>query len=340
MTTEVPKRGEKAHHRPGGGFRNPWPTANGDAQPSVLRWWWERTRAHLPPDPAPRDLPPGESRIASPHAPAGELRATWIGHATFLLQIGALNILTDPHWSDRASPFRFAGPHRLAPPGVDLDDLPPIHAVIISHDHYDHLDEWTVRQLEQRFGDEIVWFTPLGYTEWLRRRGIRSVVELDWWESATLEGVLIRCLPAQHWTSRAHLDSFRRLWASWAVRAPGNGSIYFGGDSGWFPGYGEIGRVAGPFHLVLMPIGAYDPRWFMRRSHMNPEEAVQAFGELGGDGVMAGMHWGTFRLTDEDPLEPPRRCREAWSLEGYDEEMLWLPRHGESRIIHRLGQPG
>lgn len=339
-TTSGARRTAPRHHRPGGGFRNPWPTANGDAKPSVLRWWWERARKQLAPDPALADLPLADSRIAFPRAAAGELRATWVGQSTFLIQIGSLNVLSDPHWSDRASPLRHAGPHRLAPPGVPFEELPPIDAVLISHDHYDHLDDATVRSLNRRFGDSITWFTPLGYTGWLRRRGVSAVVELDWWESATHEGTVIRSLPAQHWTSRSQLDSFRRLWSSWAVHVPGGPNVYFAGDSGWFPGYEEIGRVAGPFDLALMPIGAYDPRWFMKPSHMNPEEAVRAFGELGREGVMGGMHWGTFRLTDEDPLEPPLRCREAWAREGNLPERLWIPRHGETRIILPVEQAG
>jgi N-acyl-phosphatidylethanolamine-hydrolysing phospholipase D len=322
-----------AHHRAGGGFRNPWPTANGDEQPSMLRWWWERARQELAPNPSPADLPREQSRIASPAAPVGEIRATWIGHSSFLLQLGGKNLLTDPHWSERASPFRLTGPRRLAPPGVDFDALPAIDAVLISHDHYDHLDDATVRRIHARFGDGVTWVTPLGYAQWLARRGIGRVVELDWRETATIESLEVRCLPAQHWTSRAHYDRMRRLWCSWGIRAESGGAAYFGGDSGWFPEYAEIGSLSGPFDLVLMPIGAYDPRWFMRPSHMNPEEAVRAFEEMGGSGVLGGMHWGTFRLTDEDPLEPPVRFRQAWERVERPPEDLWIPRHGETRIL-------
>ena len=205
--------------------------------------------------------------------------------------------------------------------------------MLLSHDHYDHLDEWTVRQLVERCGDAITWFAPLGHRSWLRRRGARRIVELDWWEEASLQGLRVRALPAQHWSSRSHRDRFRRLWASWAIRDASGAAIYFGGDSGWFPGYGEIGRGAGPFDLVLLPIGAYDPRWFMRRAHMNPEEAIRAYAELGGGGVFGSMHWGTFRLTDEDPLEPPERVRAAWHDRKLDPRNLWIPAHGETRRI-------
>jgi N-acyl-phosphatidylethanolamine-hydrolysing phospholipase D len=322
-----------AHHRPGGGFRNPWPTANGDRQPSVLRWWWERLQSTLPPDPRPGELQRVPSGMAMPRSAPGELRATWIGHSSFLLQLGGRNLLTDPQLSDRASPFARVGPRRLTAPGLRIEELPPIDAVLLSHDHYDHLDEPTVRALLKRFGDGITWFTPLGLASWLSGRGANRVVELDWWETASLSGLELRCLPAQHWSSRSAFDRFQRLWSSWGVRAEDGTSVYFGGDSGWFPGYAEIGERAGPFDLVLMPIGAYEPRWFMKPAHMNPEEAVRAYDEMGAAGVLGAMHWGTFRLTDEDPLEPPRRCRSAWAAARHPSDRLWIPAHGESRII-------
>jgi N-acyl-phosphatidylethanolamine-hydrolysing phospholipase D len=338
----VPKRspdGESAasHRRPGGGFRNPWPTAGFERRGGVVRWWWERLTTALPPDPAPGELRAVAPRVARPAAAVEELRATWIGHSSFLLQAGGVNLLTDPHLTGRASPLSWAGPVRFLPPGLPLEALPPIDAVLLSHDHYDHLDEGTVRGLAERFGGRVRWFTPLGYRGWFAKRGVAAVTELDWWEGADLPGpagaLRIRALPAQHWTSRRLWDRFRRLWCSWSVETPGGRRIYFGGDSGWFPGYREIGERAGPFDLVLLPIGAYEPRWFMRPSHMNPEEAVRAYGELGGEGTFAGMHWGTFRLTDEAPLEPPDRVRAAWARAGLPPERLWLPAVGETRVV-------
>jgi N-acyl-phosphatidylethanolamine-hydrolysing phospholipase D len=329
-------RRRPSHHADDGRFTNPWPTAYTREDGGFLRWQRERRSKQMPPNPSPEQLPRAEPAIAYPRAAPGELRITWVGHATFLLQVGGLNILTDPHWSRRASPVQFAGPARFTPPGVDWDALPPIDAVLLSHDHYDHLDDGTVRRLHRRFGDEIRWLTPLAYRDWLDARGIRNFAELDWWDETTLPGpggrVRIVALPCQHWTRRTPWDERRRLWASWAVFTPDGRAVYFGGDSGYFPDYPEIRDRVGGFDALLLPIGAYEPRWFMRPVHMNPGEAVRTYGDLGGTGVMMGMHWGTWRLTDEDPLEPPRRTRELWAAEGLPPERLWIPRHGETWI--------
>jgi N-acyl-phosphatidylethanolamine-hydrolysing phospholipase D len=330
------------HHDPSGRFRNPWPTAYEPTRADLLRWRRERREKELAPNPRPEQLPRAESEVAYPRAAADELRATWVGHSTFLLQIGGANVLTDPHWGERASPFSWAGPKRFTPPGLPFERLPPIDAVLLSHDHYDHLDSGTVRRLARAGGGQTHWFAPLGYRRWLARHGAEKVTELDWWEEAELpvgDGVRLsaRALPAQHWTSRWPWDRRRRLWASWAVRASGR-SVYFGGDSGWFPGYPEIGERAGPFELLLLPVGAYDPRWFMKPAHMDPEEAVRAYRELGGEGVFAAMHWGTFRLTDEDPLEPPARLREAWAAAALPPQRLWVARHGETRRVEPGGR--
>ncbi|HEX8433241.1 MAG TPA: MBL fold metallo-hydrolase, partial [Longimicrobium sp.] len=176
--------------------------------------------------------------------------------------------------------------------------------------------------------------TPLGYRGWFARRGVRALTELDWWDEAELGGgVRVTCTPAQHWTRRAITEFNDRLWASYALRMPDGRGIYFGGDSGYFAGYGEIARRTGPFDAVLMPVGAYDPRWFMKPAHMNPEEAVRAYADLGGSGAFIPMHWGTFRLTDEDPLEPPVRTRAAWASAALPTGDLHVLRHGETLIV-------
>lgn len=326
------------HHAPGGGFRNPWPTAGGDRHrfADALRWQWQRLRHGVPPDPPRELLPVVPGDIARPRTTAGEVRVTWIGHATFLLQVGGWNVLTDPVWSTRASPVRWAGPRRLVPPALRLEDLPPVDVVVLSHDHYDHLDAPTVDRLRDRFGAALRWITPLGYRDWFRRRRV-EVVELDWWERVVLEDggrrLEIHAAPAQHWTRRTPLRDADRLWASFALFGACGARVFFGGDTGYFPGFPEVRDRLGPFDALLLPIGAYEPRWFMRAVHMNPEEAVQAYGDLGRSGILVPMHWGTFRLTDEDVLEPPRRLREAAARAMLRPENVALLRHGETARI-------
>lgn len=301
----------------------------------LLKWRLQRMRQDIPPNPPASAFRTQHPRIARPAVPAHGLRITWVGHATFLIQVHGLNILTDPVWSRRASPVSWAGPSRLVAPGISWDALPPIDAVLISHDHYDHLDRPTVDRLAERYV-HVRWITPLGYAGWFRSRGIERITELDWWGRTTLDSdvgeVEVYATPAQHWTSRTLLSTRTRLWSSFVVRG-GRTSVFFGGDSGYFEGFKAIGKEFGPLDAALLPIGAYAPRWFMKYAHMNPEEAVTAYLDLGGRGTFAGMHWGTFRLTDEDPLEPPRRAAEAWAVHGLPAESLWLPGPGETRVL-------
>jgi N-acyl-phosphatidylethanolamine-hydrolysing phospholipase D len=334
--------GSKAHHLPDGRFTNPWLTPGEQSHRfrDVVRWSWQRLTRGTPKSPAAGHFGVVPNRAAYPRAPAGEVRLTWIGHSTFLVQAGGLNVLTDPVFSRRASPMQWAGPARFAEPGIALGALPPIDAVLLSHDHYDHLDEPAVRGLHARFGEALRWFAPLGYRAWFARRGVRNVTEMDWWDEGELAtgggSARVVCLPAQHWTRRSPRSTNTRLWASFALLTPRGRRIYHGADSGYFPGYLEIGRRCGPFDASLLPIGAYEPRWFMKPAHMNPEEAVQAYRDLGGRGILAAMHWGTFRLTDEDPLEPPVRVRAAWSAAGLPAEDLWIAAHGETIVVPPL----
>jgi N-acyl-phosphatidylethanolamine-hydrolysing phospholipase D len=342
----VTRRGEgpRPHHAAGGRFRSPPPMeqAGAHGRLDLLRWQWERVTRGTPPDPKPGDLPAAVPDVARPRAAADALRVTWVGHSTFLLQVGGLNVLTDPVWSLRASPVQWAGPRRFVPPGIAWDDLPEIDLVLLSHDHYDHLDEHTVARLAARFGPGLPWIAPLGYARLLAGWGARAATELDWDDEARVEtahGALrVACLPAQHWTRRALREMNDRLWASYALESDAGRRLYFAGDSGYWGGYGDIGRRFGPFDAALVPIGAYEPRSFMRRSHMNAEEAVRAFADLGGTGTMVAMHWGTFRLTDEDPLEPPVRARAAWSAAGLPPGRLAVLRHGETVDVPALSK--
>jgi len=331
----------QSHHRPGGGFRNPWETWEARTAADFRRWQRER---HGRPAPSIRsgEIESASPALATPFAPPAETRITWVGHASFVIQIGRFNLLTDPVWGPRASPVPWAGPRRVVPPGVAFDALPHIDAVLLSHDHYDHLDSGTVRRIARRWPG-IPWICPLGYERWFHRRGARHVSELDWWQSTTvaLDGQELRvtAFPAQHWTRRSPFEKESiRLWASFGLETAG-GRVYFGGDSGWFPGFAEIGSRAGPFDALLLPIGAYEPRWFMKPAHMNPEEAVQAWIELGRRGRMVPMHWGTFVLTDEPVLEPPARLRLAWRNAGCQPDDLSILRHGETLVLTRNSDP-
>lgn len=314
---------------------------------AVRRQFWrvarEFTTGHRPPRPEPSELPLATPGVAVPVVGDDGLRVTWIGHASTLIQLPGLNLLTDPVWSERCSPFPFVGPRRFVPPPLALDALPPIHAVLLSHDHYDHLDRATVRALHGRFGDDLAWVTPLGYRAWFASLGIRHVLECDWWEGSELPGGRFRAVavPARHWTRRRPLGTNKRLWCGWAVVptagkpegvSPGSPlpRIWFAGDSGYCPAFMEIGERLGPFDVSLVPIGAYEPRWFMGPAHMNPEEAVQAYRDAGGRGALVPIHWGTFQLTFEPPLEPPVRVRSAWTEAGLSETDLHVLGHGET----------
>ena len=253
---------------------------------------------------------------------------TWIGHATLLVQMEHVTFLTDPIWSDHPSPVPFLGPRRYVEPGLEIDDLPNIDFVIISHNHYDHLDLPTLRSLAAR-NTATAFYVPLGNGELLRQQGIDSVQELDWGQTAVQQGATIHCLPSQHWSKRSLTDDHRALWSSWAVTGTQR-RFYFAGDTGYFSGFETIGRKLGPFDLVALPIGAYAPRAMMRESHMNPEEALRAAVDLRASRAVA-VHFGTFDLSDEPLAEPPLRFKEAAKQSAMREEAAWILNIGETR---------
>jgi N-acyl-phosphatidylethanolamine-hydrolysing phospholipase D len=326
-----------AHHRPGGGFRNPWPNAQMHGFLDFLKWSLiERRRNPRRPDPDPRVFVRVAPAYIVPRGAPDLFIITWIGHTSFLIQIGGLNVLTDPVWSDRASPVQFAGPKRWVPPAVNFDQLPPIDAVILSHDHYDHLDSSTVSRLAERY-PAAMWYAPLGVGDFLRRRGARDIVERDWWEETAIGDLRLTCLPAQHFSGRTLGARNRTLWCGWALRTS-NRSLFFAGDTALHPDFGSIAARCGPFDVAILPIGAYEPRWFMGSVHMNPEDCIDAVeqlrtGQHGAGLVMVAAHWGTFKLTDEPMDEPPARMRDRWRAAGRDDDDLWIMRHGETRIM-------
>ncbi len=256
-----------------------------------------------------RGKPRGPVQVVHPELPerAGELAATWLGHATVLLEVEGRWVLTDPVWGDRVSPSRTVGPRRLHPVPMSLSELPPLHAVLISHDHYDHLDTATIDWLVStgsNGGATFPFVVPLGIGEHLARWGVpqERIVELDWEESHDLDGLSFTCTEARHFSGRS-LGNNTTLWASWVI-AGADHRVYFGGDSGYSPAYAEIGRDHGPFELTILPIGAYDPRW--PDVHLNPEEATRAHGELRGQALLP-IHWATFDLAFHEWADPVER---------------------------------
>jgi L-ascorbate metabolism protein UlaG (beta-lactamase superfamily) len=326
----TPVAARAGEHHTEGGFRNP---GNYEDRSFLdfLRWRWQRMFKDIP-DPGSSHFPLAENDPAFLRANREALTATWVGHATLLVQMGGLNVLTDPQFSDRASPVQWAGPRRVAPPGLALGDLPPIDVVLVSHDHYDSLDAGSMEALARRpGGEDTVFFVPLGFKEWMERRGARRVVELDWWETRQADGATVTAVPVQHWSKRSPLERNSRLWAGWAVEAGGR-RFLFVGDTGYADVFKEIGERLGPFHLAAIPIGAYEPRWFMKRHHVSPEEAVRIHRDVRSV-KSVGIHWGTFALTDEPLDEPPERLRDALRDAGIPEEEFVVLRHGETITI-------
>ena len=324
----------KPHHT-GDGFRNVHSDNVAKPLSQLVRWRWEAWRAGVPL--SPKELPP----VAVPQVAALKANGarapsvTWIGHATTLVQCGGLSILTDPIFSERASPLAFVGPRRAQPPGLALDELPPIDVVVISHNHYDHLDRTSVILLNERAQGRTLFLVPLGLKAFFAQQGIHSVVELDWWQSHRHQGVDFQLVPVQHWSGRALTDRNETLWGGWAVFAD-NLRWYFSGDAGYSRDFADTRERLAPrmrdgalFDVALLAIGAYEPRWFMTEQHMNPAEAVQAHKDLRTRRSL-GIHWGTFQLTDEPLDQPPRDLAAARQAQGVADEDFFVIKIGET----------
>lgn len=293
-----------------------------------LRWMWEREPGawQAVPDAKPGPKPP----------PRGtSLHATFVNHSTVLLQTAELNILTDPIWSERASPVSWAGPKRVRPPGIRFQDLPPIDLVLISHNHYDHMDLSTLLRLKERF--DPLFIVGLGNAVLLQSEGIDRVKELDWWQPLELTpGTTLNGVPAQHFSHRWMGDRDKRLWMGYVIQSP-EGAIYFAGDTGMGPHFQQIRERFGPMRLSMLPIGAYQPRWFMSAVHTSPREAVQAHRILQSDYSIA-IHFGTFRLADDARNDPPEALADALIREAVSEDSFLLLGFGEGRSFNHPRQ--
>jgi len=292
---------------------------------AVLRWQLglhdeKRPRAPATGVPVPAISNDGKAlRLATKDA------LTWIGHATFLIQLGGRNALIDPVMSERLSGVI---PRNIAP-GLGWNVLPKIDVVLVTHNHRDHMDAPTLKRL----GRGPVYVVPRGLGAWFERSGLRRVVEMDWWQEEEIEGLHIAFVPSQHWSRRGLTDLNESWWGGFVIERGGL-RVYHSGDTAWFEGFSLIGERFGRIHASMLPIGAYAPRWFMRPQHMNPEDAVRAFSALGASRFVA-MHWGTFKLTDEDLTEPPKLLREAWERAGLHDHQRSIPAIGETLSLDR-----
>lgn len=323
--------GKPWHHLDDGTYRNPpgSPAARATLA-DMFAFFWRRLRDVPPAVPAGHVVPPAEALAAfTAHGDVDAL--TWLGHAAFLLRVGGVTVLTDPFLSDVAGPAGF-GPERFVAPGLPLAALPPIDVILVSHNHYDHLDHDTVVALPGKAHVNVV--VPLGLGAFFRERGYANVHERDWYERANVAGIEVEVLPAVHFSRRGLFDRNRTLWSGFAIRANGR-SVYHSGDTAHSAVFTEVGERAGPFDLALVAIGAYEPRSIMRASHVTPEDAVRLADDVRA-GVAVGMHWGTIRLTDEPAFEPPGRFLAAACRAGWRDGRARVMRIGETVPLSRL----
>ncbi len=320
--------GEKSDHFDGEQFHNLQPIEQHGLW-DLVKWNLNRDRGYwedwIPDSPGP---PPPE-RVGM-----GELLITFIGHSTVLVQADSINMLTDPIWSDRASPVDGFGPHRKRPPGIRFEDLPPIDLVMVSHNHYDHLDLHTLEML--RKDHDPKFRVPLGNRALLEENDINRVEEMDWWDSIPFRHMDIHLVPAQHFAMRGTCDRNTTLWGGFVMMTEG-GPVYFAGDTGYGPHFKMINERFGPMRFSMLPIGAYRPRWFMKPVHTSPAEAVDAHIDVESRKSM-GIHFGTFIQADDGRLESIIDLKDALYEKKIDFGEFILPRHGKGVMIAPLGE--
>jgi N-acyl-phosphatidylethanolamine-hydrolysing phospholipase D len=324
----------KPHHT-ATGFRNNYLPQGIAGGLNFLEWQWERWRDGVPKPPANGYRFP----MAQPDLPwlttnRSQTSATWIGHASVLMQVNGVNVLTDPIFSERASPVSFAGPQRKVAPGLSLAQLPHVDVVLISHNHFDHLDRDSVVALNAQAGGPPLFLVPLGLKTWMADIGITNVRELDWWSSVAVPGLDVHFVPVQHWSARGMHDRFDSLWGGWMVRTAANAvkpfSFFFAGDTGYSRDFADIAAKFGSVDLALLPIGAYAPRWFMKSQHIDPAEAIQIHRDLRARQSIA-IHWGTFELADDAIDEAPALLKREMQQAGVPTRDFSVLKHGETR---------
>ena len=358
---------EKRHYNKNGkGFVNPWPSYKEWSAPEILRkmLWMRISGKWKDPDTTPPTVPVHKPKFLETRQ-TERLRATWLGHACYYVEFpGGCRVLFDPVFTDRCSPFSFLGPKRYTEMPCQIEELPFVDAVVISHSHYDHLSYPTILRLKEKYKN-VQFFAPLGNKAWFNKIGVTNMTEMDWWEEKTLTvsskgtatavkddpsssteslaqdiTATIGCLPCQHTSGRTPFDRARTLWSSWSITSGGK-KVWFGGDTGYrtvpelppsewdysekysdlphCPAFAQIGELRGPFDLGLIPIGAYDPRWIMSPMHANPYDSVNIFKDTKCQRAL-GIHWGTWVLTSEEVLQPPKVLKQALKWKGVEED--------------------
>ena len=320
---------EKKHHLEGGTFKNRFGSSISKPFADLIKWWWEGEN----PEPVDFELSDNDPQFLKKNREKNTL--TWIGHSTLLIQYNGINILTDPHLTKRASPLSFVGPKRYTPPGLSIEELPDIDIIIISHNHYDHLDKLTIEKIfKKQLKNPPHVFVPLRLKKWFEDLEIGRVTELDWDESKKFEEWVIHAVPVHHWSMRSPWDRNKTLWAGWVLETKGF-RFFFAGDTGYSRDFENLAKNFGQFDLSAIPIGGYEPRWFMKAAHVNPEEAVKIHKDINSR-FSIGIHWGTFILTDEPVEDPPKILQIEAKKSGLKKNEFFVMKHGETRSLDFL----